>query len=50
MTNANENQMNNRANNSNNFCAIVKGILIMSSIAMCLMFQRGNLYIIKFNH
>ena len=46
-TNANENKINNRAYNENNFCALVMGILRMSSIAVCLMFQRRNLYIIK---
>ena len=28
-------------------CSIVMGILTMSSIAVCLMFQRHNLYTIK---
>ena len=28
-------------------CSIVMGILTMSSIAVCLMFQRHNLYAIK---
>ena len=46
-TNANENKINNREYNENNFCALVMGILTMSSIAVCLMFQRRNLYIIK---
>ena len=46
-TNANENKINNRAYNDNNFCAIVMGTLTMSSIAVCLMFQRLYLYIIK---
>ena len=46
-TNANENKINNRAYNENNFCALVIGILTMSGIAVCLMFQRRNLYIIK---
>ena len=47
-TNTNENKINNRAYNDNSFCAIVMGVLTMSSIALCLMFQRRNLYIINY--
>ena len=46
-TNANENKINNRTYNGDTFCTMFMGILIMSSIAVCLMFQRRNLYIIK---
>ena len=45
-TNDNEIKTNSRAYSDNNFCAIVMGILTMWSIAVCLLFQRCNLYII----